>query len=136
MIDGATNPPITPSELIAAIPPADAAPERNEAGIDQKGGVKARVDANAIVTATIRAVGSTSKAEARSASPARKLANAAWPARSKRRSDRRPHKITATKANRLGIAATNPLWILVMPNPFRISGRKNNTEFRRQTFVK
>ena len=56
MIDGATNPPITPSELIAAIPAADAAPDKKAAGIDQKGGVKASVAANAMVTARIRLV--------------------------------------------------------------------------------
>ena len=30
MTDGATNPPITPSELIAAIPPAEAAPDKKQ----------------------------------------------------------------------------------------------------------
>ena len=65
MIDGATNPPMTPNALIAAIPAADAAPDKKAAGIDQKGGVKASVAANAIVTATIRLVGSTSNAAAK-----------------------------------------------------------------------
>ena len=136
MIDGATNPPMTPNELIAAIPAADAAPDKKAAGIDQKGGVKASVAANAIVTAMILLVGSTSNAAAKSAAPARRLAMAAWPERSKRRSDRRPHQITAINANRLGIAATKPVCILLMPNPLRISGRKNKTEFSRQTLLK
>ena len=135
MTHGATNPPITPNELIAAIPPAEAVPDKKAAGIDQKGGVKASVAANAMVTATIRAVGSTIKAAARSAAPARRLANAAWPDRSMRRSDLRPHQITATKAAKLGTAATNPFWILLRPNPFKISGRKNKTEFKRQTLL-
>ena len=91
MIDGATNPPITPNELIAAIPAADAAPDRNAAGIDQKGGVKASVAANATATARIWAVGFTSKAAPRRAAPARRLANAACPARSMRIIHRRDY---------------------------------------------
>src|SRR6202453_1980717 len=129
MIDGATNPPITPNELIAAIPAAYATPDKKAGGIAQQRGVKASVAANAIVTATILLVGSTSNAADKSAALAKRLAKAAWSERSMRRSDRRPHQITAISANRLGIAVTKPVCILLMPNPFRISGRKNKTEF-------
>src|SRR5688572_7355945 len=105
---GATKPPIAPSELISAIPPAAAAPPRYAVGKLQNTGCTAMKPAAAKHSAISATSGEAALTD--TAMPAAETAsttsaiNACWPLRSARRGT----KYAATNAQTQGMAVTKP----------------------------
>src|SRR4051795_5912615 len=87
---GPAKPDRLPMELMTAIPPAAAAPDRNAVGSVQNTGRQPNTPNAATEKAIIFAVGSASSEAARIAAPASSSANAVWNLRSPVRSERRP----------------------------------------------
>src|ERR1700754_2442297 len=121
---GPKKPDRLPSELIAAIPPAAAAPDRNAAGKVQITGRQPKMPKPAIDSATIFSVGSSSPAAAPIPPAATSSAIATCRLRSSLRSEWRPHRIMLITPTTYGSDVTKPVCRLVSPNDLTICGRK------------
>src|SRR5438093_7053520 len=124
MAYGPAKPARLPIELISAIPPAAAAPDRNAAGNVQKTGRQPKIPKPATDNAAIFIVGSSSAVEMAMPADATNSGNARWNRRSSLRSERRPHNTMLTSPAIYGSAATSPVWKFDTPNAFTIWGRK------------
>src|SRR5437762_12786813 len=121
---GPANPARLPIELISAIPPAAAAPDRNAAGNVQKTGRQPKIPKPATDNAAIFIVGSSSAVEIAIPADATNSGNARWNRRSSIRSERRPQNTMLTSPAIYGTAAPSPAWQVDTPNAFTIWGRQ------------
>ena len=124
MAYGPPNPARLPMELIIAIPPAAAGPDRNAVGNVQKTGRFAKIPKPAMESEIIFSVGSSSAVDRPIPADASASGNARWNLRSSRRSDRRPHHTMPISPTAYGSAEMNPAWMFETPNALTICGRK------------
>src|SRR5262245_63926942 len=121
---GPAKPARLPIELISAMPPAAAAPERKAAGNVQNTGRQPKIPKPATDNAAIFIVGSSNAVEAAMPADATNSGNARWKRRSILRSERRAQNTMLTVPTTYGSAATSPVWNFERPNDFKICGRK------------
>jgi hypothetical protein len=111
-VEGPTNPPRFPTELIKAKQVATAEPERNALGMAQKGARKLQrpistKDKSATANMGERVVPSSARAKA-----APSTGIAAWNFRSSLRSELREMRTIAAAATKLGIMTSSPTVVL------------------------
>ena len=99
MAYGPAKPARLPIELIRAMPPAAAAPERKAAGNVQNTGRQPKMPKPATDSAAIFIVGSSSAVDIAMPADATNSGNARWNRRSSLRSERRPHSTMLTSAH-------------------------------------
>jgi hypothetical protein len=113
--------------LIKAMPTAADGPVRKFGARVQNTGEHEYTPTAERVKHTIFPTGSSMNAAAAIPPAANAIAATKWYFRSIARSDLRPHQIIPTAPNAGGMIATNPVCMLVRPNPLTISGRKKPT---------
>src|SRR4051812_24528933 len=115
-MEGPTNPPRFPMELMVAIPAAAAGPDRNSVGIDQSGGLAELIPTFTSVSAATSARRPPLDPAMKRPAEAARHAKATCQERSPVRSECRAHKIIASTETVGGTMLRNPTVIELTPS--------------------